>query len=515
MSLETSEIHGSILPRIFTPPLIEGPPGPCGCGCALTPETSYGFDVEVFARDVVRQPLDPWERWAVIHGGELLPDGRPRFRQLLVLVARQNGKTELCVILALFWMFVDRVKLVLGTSTNIAYAKEPWDKALQLIYNTQDLAAEVNRRTGVRQANGEQMIKTDYGSRYKIAASNRRGGRSLTIDRLIADELREHDSWDAYNAAMYAMNAVRDAQAWLISNQGDERAVVLDSLRSSAIEFIETGEGDYRLGLLEWSAPEGSRADDPQALARANPNVGYRLDINDLLSAARRALAKGGEELAGFKTEVMCMRVPLLDPAIDPDKWVECLDVGDLADVRSRVALCLDISMDELHATLVAAAVLPDERVRVEVVAAWEGQDCIKQLRKELPGIVRKVKPRVLGWFPNGPAAAFAADMADSKQNNWPPSGISVEGIKAEVTAVCMGYSALVTANQIAHSDDPLLNAQTASAEKLHQGDAWRFTRKGAEHCDSTYAAAGATHLARTLPESVGKPRIITSSRAR
>ncbi|MBB4682954.1 hypothetical protein [Amycolatopsis jiangsuensis] len=55
----------------------------------LAGETSYGFDVEEFARDTLRRPLDPWQRWAAIHGGELLPDGRPRFR-ILLLIARQN-----------------------------------------------------------------------------------------------------------------------------------------------------------------------------------------------------------------------------------------------------------------------------------------------------------------------------------------------------------------------------------------------------------------------------------------
>src|SRR3546814_18105149 len=70
----------------------------------LRPATSYGFAVVEFARDILERPLDPWQEWLVIHAGELLPDGRPRFRKVLVLVARQNGKTELLVILSLFWL---------------------------------------------------------------------------------------------------------------------------------------------------------------------------------------------------------------------------------------------------------------------------------------------------------------------------------------------------------------------------------------------------------------------------
>lgn len=501
------ELLGRTEPRIWTPPLRE-----------LTQDSSYGFDVIEFARDVLCAPLDPWEAWLAIHGGELLPDGRPRFRTVLVLVARQNGKTHLLVVLSLFWLFIEQVRLVLGTSTNLDYARESWEKAVDLAESCEELAEEVQ---AVRKANGEQFLRTVYKSRYKIAASNRKGGRSLTIDRLIMDELREHHDWSAYNAAMPAMNAVPDAQAWLISNQGDDRAVVLDSLRKAALQRIADGtvdadDGD-RLGLFEWSAPDGSKPTDLAALAAANPNLGYRIDPAGLLTDARRAEAAGGEELAGFKTEILCMRVPMLDPAIDGEKWADCLDPGDLADARSRVALCVDVSIDGQHATLAAAAVLPDGRVRVEVVAAWDGPGCTQALRQELPGHVQRVRPQKLGWFPAGPAAAVAADLADRKQPGraaWPPRGVTVEEIRQETTAVCMGFAEQVSSAQVAHSDDPLLNAHVAAAEKLRQGDAWRFTRRGAGHCDAAYSLAGATHLARTLPPAPAKPLVMVARRA-
>lgn len=495
-AVESEPVYGSTLPRLWTPPLVVGPPGPCGCGCALTEDTSYGFEVEGFARDVLHRPLDPWQRWAAIHGGELLPDGRPRFRTLLLLIARQNGKTELLVILTLFWLFAEARRLILGTSTNLDYAKESWEKAVELAEACDALAEDI-APNGIRRTNGENALRTTYRAKYRIAASNRKGGRSLTIHRLVLDELREHHDFSAWSAATPAMNAVPDAQAWAISNQGDDRSVVLDSLRKAALRFIETGEGDERLGLLEWSAPDGSKATDVSAIQAANPNLGYRVELSGILGEARRAQAAGGEELAKFLTEILCMRVPMLDPAIDGEKWVDCLDRGDLSAVRDRVALCFDVSLDGRHATLTAAAVLDDDRVRVDVVKAW---DDMKTMRRELRAEVRKVGPRRIGWFPSGPAAAYAAVLGDNEQDEWPPERVEVEGIRAEVPAVCMGFAELVEAQQVAHSDDPLLNAQVPATEKLRQGDAWRFTRRGAGHCDATYATAGAAHLARTLP---------------
>jgi hypothetical protein len=494
---DVKSVLGSIEPRLWTPPLRE-----------LTPDTSYGFDVIEFANEVLYRPPDPWQEWQIIHGCELLEDGRPRFRVVLTLAARQNGKTEIPVILSLYWQFVEGVPMILGTSTKVDYAKESWKKAVHLA-ETAPFLEQRHAPRWTREANGEVESWTRERARYKIAASNAQGGRSLTIHRLILDELRQHHDYTAWDASVPAGNAVRDFQAWALSNAGDDQSVVLNDLRESALKFINTGEGDYRLGLFEWSAEDDADPRDIYALAKANPNLGRRIDPEALLGDAARAVAKGGDALTGFKTENMCIRVKMLDPAVDPGAWRRCRDDGTLADVRSRVALCLDVAPDQLHATLCAAAVLGDGRTRVEVVAAWEGSDAPDQLRRDLPGLLARVKPQTLGWLPAGPAATLAADLAARKgRSGWPPPGISIAEIRSEIAAVCMGFAEQVTANQIAHSNDPLLNAHVTGSERLKRGDAWVFSRAGG-HCDGAYAVAGAVHLARTLPAPVGRPRLV------
>ena len=433
-------IVGRTEPRLWTPPLRE-----------LTPETSYGFDVIEFARVVLGHPLDPWQGWVVIHAGELLPDGRPRFRKVLVLVSRQNGKTELLVVLTLYWLFVDRVAMVLGTSTKLDYAAESWRKACRLARRVPDLNEEIPAKGGIRKANGEQVLWradadeewAEEGSRYKIAASNEEGGRSLTIDRLVLDELRQHHDYSAHDASVPATNAVPDAQIWALSNAGSDKSVVLNDWRDSALTFIETAEGDERLGLFEYSAPDGSSPVDLDALAQANPNLGRRIDADALL----------------------------------------------------------------------AAAVEADGRVRIDVVKAWAGATATRDLRAELRPLVARVKPRKFGWFPTGPAAAITADLATGE--GWPPAGVELEEIRKDLPAVCMGFAELVKNGQVLHSDDPLINAQVTPAEKVYRGDAWVFGRKGAGHVNVVYAASGATHLARTLPppNPPAKPVILRGRR--
>lgn len=487
-------ILGSSVPRLFTEPLRE-----------LTPETSYGFRVIEFARDVLKTPLDPWQEFVVIHGGELLEDGiTPRFRQLLVCVPRQQGKTHLLTVLSLFWLFVEKLPLILGTSNKLESAKEAWSKAVQMAQDTPELDRFVD---AVLRGNNDVHMRTDWGSKYKIAAANRGGGRGLSIDRLIIDEVREQRDWLAYNAAIPAMNARPQAQAWFISNMGDDASVVLNSLREDALAGL-----DQRLGLIEWSAEPGSDIEDPDAWAAAMPNLGGpRNDISAIEGMARRAKVNGGTEEASFRTEMLCERVRALDAAVDPRAWLDATtDITLDAAARNRVSLCLDLSPDAQHATL-CAAVEVDGLVHVEIVEAWEGWETAKQLRTELPVIVARIKPRTLGWFPYGPGAVLLADLGKSRHL---PSTVKVEEIRGQVSAVCMGFAEAVKSGTIRHPADQLLDAHVLQAERLRSGDQWKFSRKGQGHCDAAYAAAGACHLARTV-QAPKSTRVIVSSEVR
>lgn len=490
-------ILGSTRPRIWTPPARR-----------LTRSTSYGFEVCDFAKDELALPLDPWQRWLSIHAGELLPDGRPRFKRVLILVARQNGKTLLVVVLSIYWLFKTKVELILGTSTKLPYAAESLRKARQLIRATPDLRAQIPENGGFRKANGQEMIwraddqeyELETGSRYLVAAANDDAGRSLTIRRLILDELRQHHTYDAHDAAVPTTIAVPDAQVFALSNMGSSRSVVLMDWREEALEAIKNPPppDEQTIGLFEWSAPEGADPEDERALAQANPNLNRRISGKELVRSGGAAKRIGGRRLVGFRTEHMCQYVPGFDPAIDEQQWLDCPTGSDLGKYRGRVAMVLEVAPDLLHATLYAAARVDETTVRLDVVHAWEGARCTAAVRADLPALIRATRPARLGWFPNGPAAALGSDLA-GEGIAW-PAETTVEAIRRDVPLVCMGFAELVSTGSVQHGREPLLTAQIGGTEKEYSGQVWFFTRKGGGHCDAVYAAAGAAHLARQLP---------------
>jgi hypothetical protein len=483
-----SDVRGRVEPRIWTPPLRD----------LIDPGASWGYDFIDFCAEI-GWPLDPWQRWLAIHLGELRADGTPRYRKAIILIARQNGKTIFTRLLILYWMWIEQAPEILGTSTDRAAAKRSWLKVVKMAEESEILAEDLPARHTALQI-GEEDFWNNLGSHYRFAAPTRRAGRGDTLPRAILDELREHRNRDTWDAVIPAMGAVEDALCVCISNEGDAESIVLHEEYDAALGYLETGDGDPRVFLAAWSSPSGADPTDLEALAYANPSLGYRIPPDAILGDAITAKRAGGETLLRFRIERMCQRVDMLDCAIDPDAW---RDSGadeplDLAKHRRQVALAFDVSLDGQHATAVVAAVV-DGLVHLEVVAKWQGFAATKALRAELPALATRIKPRVIGWLPGGLAAAVAAALAE-KRGQWPPRRVEVEAVRGDVPAVCMGLAEVVAAGELRHPRDAMLDAHVAQTQRLERGDQWVFARRGSAPIDGTYAAAAAVHLARTLP---------------
>jgi hypothetical protein len=453
----------------------------------------------------VKRPFRPWQRRVAIHAGELLPDGTPRFEQVLLLVARQNGKTHLLSVLIAFWMFIEQLPMVLGVSVNLTGAAIPWEHVRNLIEDTPDLQKFMPRKgnKGIYTNNNDKHIETAEKCVYAIVPAGRGAARGRTVWRLVVDELREQKDRETYDAVVPTMQAIDWAQCWFLSNQGDERSVVLNDLYKAAGDYIdgsdeERAELDDSLGMFEYSAPEDCDIFDVEGWKAANPSLGYVTKMFKRLHAkAKLARQIGSNAEAGFRTEYMCQRVKSLNGAIDPVAWNVCEDAAPLT--KKDVVLCIDISKDGKHATLVAAEKLSDGRTRVETVKAWEGTNVKLLIQRELPGLVKTIRPRSVGWMPIGPMSQLAAEMRGRKGvAPWLVS-VAVVEIK-EATEACMGFSADVDGHQIAHNGDALLTTHALSVSKHETGDRWKFFRANEEPCDAVYAAAGAVHLAKTLP---------------
>lgn len=508
-----AKLVGKTQPRLWTPPLRK-----------LSRATSHGYAIIDFA-ETIGEPLLPWQKWLTVHAMEVDRDGFYRFRVIIVLVGRQNGKSSVKRLISLWRLYIDGARLVLGVAQDVSLAREQWQMCLDTIQASPDLAEDLAQ---TRRVNGDEWFKLredldargidpdtgeisyeddedddplgqsltlDGGGRYKIAASNRKAGRGLSVDELNIDELREQRSWQAWSALYFTTMARPDSQIWCMSNAGDDQSIVLNSLRESALSGREPS-----IGLFEWSGEDGCELDDWDQIRQANPGLGHTISE----AAIRTALA--GPPLV-FRTEVLCQKVDQLDGAVDYEAWKTLSDPsGTMAAHRGRLAACLDAAPDGQHFSLTVAAKLADGRPRVEVVADWTST---ADVRRELAATLAKIKPAAFGWFRDGPASELGSVLRPLalKINKHPgdrlPGEIPEDGAitGARVSECCMEFSGLVRGRGLVHAGQELLDTHIRGASKLYTGDGWRFTRKGDGHCDTAYSAAGAVSIVLTMPE--------------
>lgn len=396
-------MYGSTTPRLWTKPLVNGPPGPCGCGCPLTPDTSLGFSAVDFARDVIGfEPL-PWQRWLLIHALELKPDGKFRFRNILILVARQNGKTSLVEIKNLWKMFVLGAQ-VLGTAQDLDVSEESWDNAVEICEGIPELAVEIK---DVIKVNGKKALKLSNGARWKVKAATRRGGRGFTGDDVNLDELREHKTWMAWGAVTKTTMARRNAQVWSITNAGDDESIVLNDIQGKARLTVTEPESDLQMGLFEWSVPDEVKCTcrrvrptphasscqlaDPKLWVMANPSFGYTITFDAMLSA----LNTDPDEI--FLTECLCQRVPDLEAGdIDRASWERMLDPESKR--QGDVTIGVDLNPTQDAASIGLFGIRADGREHFQLMDCRPGIDWVPARLAELDEGVGADRVKPVGY---------------------------------------------------------------------------------------------------------------------
>lgn len=355
---------GKTEPRIYTPPLR-----------ILTPETSLGFACIEYANTVLGKDLYPWQEWALIHVmeivGELGREWKFRFRTVLIEVARQNGKTVLSEVIASFFLNVLCVDSIFGTSLSLDKAEEVWEAVVKDQEAVPELERDVDK---VWRTNGKKKLVLKGLRAYKVGAPTRRAGRGDSNDLVMLDELREHRDWEAWAAAVASTNAKPNGMVICFSNAGDPDSVVLRQLRSQAMgEDADLG-GDVdasTLGLFEWSAPDGAATDDREALAMANPALGYGYLTERALMANRKTFPEGK-----FRSECMCQQVETILPNPFPDgTWDAGVDTASQIAPESEIFYGIDLSHDRRWTTIAACGKRSDGNYHIEVVARRVGTE--------------------------------------------------------------------------------------------------------------------------------------------
>lgn len=529
---ERPRLLGKETPRIWTQPLRK-----------LTPETSAGFDVIWFAEEVLGLVLHAWQRWCLIHMLELLPNGRFRFRTVIILVARQNGKSMLLTILSLWWIYVFGQKLVIGTAQNLDVAEDQWEVAVELAESQPELAEEIHK---VYRVNGKKSltIENRLGKhRYRVASASRRGARGLSGDLVLLDELREHLTWDAWAAVTKTQMARARAMKIGASNAGDASSIVARHWRKKAHLALGDPDGlaeeedlidlpedleqvaSEHLAIFEWSAPPGVPITDRDGWAQANPSLNHPNGVDE----AAIIDALDDPEFV-FRMEVLCQWLDhTVEGPFPPGAWEAGIDEESKAADDSPISACVEVSWDRSLAHIAVAGWRPDGQPHVELVASDVGVDWIigwltdpeESHRHDWPVAVRgkKTQKGKAPPKPIAPVSSLIDELVEAGVDVVEWNG--VDGVAEFYDRIRAGDPALAELEEedvepapgLYHRAQPALDTAAANATTKPSGDTWTWDlRRSPVDAAPLVAATGALWCLMRKPAPSRRPRLTWTS---
>lgn len=405
----------------------------------------------------------PWQRQVADVGGEYdAATGIPYYREVIVTVPRQSGKTTL----VLGW----EVQRAIGWSQRwgpqrIAYSAQTGNDARKkLIEDQVPIVVPQQKALGIKRilkGMGNEAVEFHNGSRIILLASSEDSGHGKTIDLGVKDELFADIDDRRDQALIPAMATRRAAQALTTSTMGTVESFALNAAVERGRESVAR---DQRSGIayFEWSADPSADPDDPATWWSCMPALGFT--ITEQVVAHARATLSLPEFRRAFLNIPDSMRT---DPVISAADWGGCL--VENSRVRHPVALAFDVSPDRSTASIAVAGDPVDGRgVHVEVVDNRSGYDWTVP---RIVGIVDRWKPSIVACDAASPAGALIAPLT--------AEGIEVRTVTArEHTQACGGFYDDVKTKSLRHIGQPELDAAIDGADRRLVSDAWLWSRR-------------------------------------
>jgi phage terminase large subunit-like protein len=316
--------------------------------------------------EIVQIPLLPWQKFILTDMLRIDAKGNFQRKTLLLLIARQSGKTFLARMLILAHLVKWPSKNILIMSSNRSMALDTFRQVAYMLESNDHLKGMVKQ---IRYANGTESIEMIDGTRLDVVAATRDGSRGRSCDFLYIDELREITE-EGYRAAIPTTRARPNAMTLLTSNAGDAFSTVLNDMRSRALENPPKSFGFY-----EYSAPAHCKVTDRNAWAMANPALGYTVSEEALEEAVATS------PIENTRTELLCQWISSLQSPFPPNSIEDCSDSTLTMSAGAYTVFGFDKSPSSRDCSLVAGQILPDGRIGIGILETWESQVSIDELQ--------------------------------------------------------------------------------------------------------------------------------------
>ena len=236
---------------------------------ARTGRESHGATVAEVAA-VLGIELMPWQR-QVLDVALEHEAGRLAYRDVVVTVPRQSGKSTLTLPLIVWRMLAARSTLVYGAQSRLAARQKLLDDQLPILGRSR-----LGKSFTATRATGQEALRSANGSLCRVISSDETAAHGMTLSLGVLDE-----AWalgaEVEQAVRPAMSTKRNGQLWSVSTAGTARSTWWRSKVELGREAVQAGSTSG-VAFFEWSAPPEAPLEDPATLRSCHPALGLTVD---------------------------------------------------------------------------------------------------------------------------------------------------------------------------------------------------------------------------------------------
>jgi hypothetical protein len=404
-----------------------------------------------------------------------MPDGRWAAKEVGVEEPRQNGKGEILEGRECLGLFYLDERLLIHSAHEFATASGALDRMDDRIGQNPQLKQRVK---SIKRSHGEEGVYLKDGRKLLYKTRTKGGGRGFSADLLVLDEAM-YIAEAFLGALMPVISARPNPQMWYTGSAVDQKTmdngIVFSRLRERALEhrpgrFAYFGwSAAYEDGRVLWDAPAvvpDEVTADPRSIARANPALGIRIDLEHVLDSEREAMSH----------ETFCVeRLGIGDwpstdgqtaHVIEEAAWNALLDPDSKR--AGDVCFTFDVNPERTKAAIAVGGHRDDGLEHVEIVDYASGTGWLVDRLVELDG---RHDPLVIACDSRGPAASFIKDL-DAR-------GVRVEPVDTqEYAQACGALVDAVAAGSFRHRGEREVSAALKGAGTRPLSDAWAWSRK-------------------------------------
>ena len=312
-----------------------------------------------------RSTLLPWQRDIISTLFGTVRDNNPAIRQYktaYVEIPKKQGKSELGAAIALNMLCNDdemRAE-VYGCAADKNQASIIFNVAADMVRQSPMLSRRIKIVPSTK-----RMVYEPTGSVYQVLSSDVPTKHGLNVSACVFDELHTQPTRELFDVMTQGSGDARRQPLWFImTTAGTNRNSICWEMHQKALDVLEGRKKDPRFYPVVYSLPMDADWKDEENWYKANPSLGYTIDIENVRDQFRAALESAAAELQ-FRQLRLNQWVSASVRWMNMEKWDACGMDFELEQLEGRECYAgLDLSSTSDLTALVLVFPPEDEEGR-------------------------------------------------------------------------------------------------------------------------------------------------------